>query len=240
MRRLVYIGERCPTLSVAAFRHALRALKGATGGSAGEFCPSVQLYLDVLSRARDLLLTPSPHPQDQFFLSAGLAADVASDPLFQLDNGFQSSATKAFNDRQTYLETQLQIQKRDGDRDAIKLAILRLADFYMQYGDLNASLNKYLESKEFVQQSHSAAVSLELIEIALQIIKSSILLVNMSHVKTQVQRAQRLMKEVAASAAQQASSTSSNAAAAEKEDSNTRIINCKLNAAMGLFHMKGQ
>jgi hypothetical protein len=90
--------------------------------------------------------------------------------------------------------------------------------------------------------------SQELLHISLAIIKCSILMLNMSHVKTQVQRAQRLVKDMqqAGGQAQAASSSSSASAAAaaagpsEKDEREFDVINCKLNAAHGLFHMKGK
>jgi hypothetical protein len=249
VRRQLFAAERCPVIAVEAFRDALRALKSAQPASSfsltssnsiatsaiQQLGPNPQLYQEVVMRARELLLTPSNQPEQQYFLSAGMAGKVASDPLFSADAAYHQQLTKNFAEIQNYLENQLLIQKRDGEREQIKVASLNLAEFYLNRGDLASSLNKYLESKEFVNQSSTPQTNMELLNIALNIIKNSILLMNMSHVKTQVQRAQRLWKEIAT--APQSASAPQDGTSTEKEG---RIINAKLNAAMGLFHLKGQ
>lgn len=251
IRRLLFAGERCPPIAVEAFREALKQLKSAqpltsfstSGGQSiatsavQPLGPNAQLYQEVVVRARDLLLTPSNQPEQQLFLSAGLAGAVATDPLFGLDHAFHQRLTKNFAEIQSYLENQLLVQKRDGERDQIKVASINLAEFYLNRGDLASSLNKYLESKEFVHQTSTPETNRELLNIALNIIKNSILLMNMSHVKTQVQRAQRLWKEIATQAAAAAAADGQDTTPIEKEG---RIVNSKLNAAMGLFHLKGQ
>lgn len=251
------MADHCPPLSVAAFRAAIGELKAAqpnsafsiSGGntllSAGitNIGPNPALYAELVSRARELLISPaSNQAEHQAFLSAGAAAKVASDSLFSFDQSFHTSQLRHFNEIQHNLENSLSVQKRDGEREQVKVALINLAEFYFNRGDLNASLNKYLESKEFVNQTATAHTNMELLNISLNIIKCSILMMNMSHVKTQVQRAQRLWKEVVA-CNQQASSgggaaAASSASNAEKEEREGKIIAAKLNAAIGLFNMK--
>jgi hypothetical protein len=89
VRRLLFIGERCPALSVEAFKAALSELKSAQPqrqfASSGaqpnpaalslpaQLGPNPSLYADVVQRAHQLLLTPGNQPEHQWFLSAGTA-----------------------------------------------------------------------------------------------------------------------------------------------------------------------
>ena len=256
LRRLFFIGDHCPAVAVEAFRECLRELVQArplasySNGSlagASSLGPNPQLYMDIIARARELLLTPSNQPEHQYFLSAGSAGGVASDPLFALDSNYMNAMNKNYHEVQHQLETQLQIQKRDGEREQIKAALWNLAEFYHHRGDFNGAINKYLESKEFVSQHASQSTNMELLQIALNIIKNSIQLTDLMHVKTQVQRAQRLVKEITSAAQQQqqqqqqqSSSSSSSTASFLPDSREARITNAKLNAAMGLHQLKGQ
>lgn len=266
VRRLIFAGERCPSIAVEAFRTAitdtkeaqpLRAFATAAGQTAAAISattplgPCAALYSEAITRARELLLQP-PTPQQPelaYFNSAGAAANIQSDPVFIPDQSCYQAAFRSFNDGQTTLEQQLLVQKRDGEREGIKVASLNLAQFYLNRGEVSHALNKYLEAKEFVTPQPGAQQSSELLHISMAIIKCSVLMINMSHVKTQVQRAQRILKEMqqagsASGQAQASSSAASSAAAAaggpsEKDEREFAVINCKLNAAHGLFHMKG-
>lgn len=269
VRRLLYIAERCPPLSVEAFREALTELKKAQPqrqfagadlaalSAPAPLGPNPSLYRDVVTRANELLLTPSAQAEHAFFLSAGASAGVGSDATFALDHPFYNSLVRAFNEGQQSLEQQLQMHKRDGERDSIKTAALNLAQFYLNRGDINAALNRFLEAKEFLappQSTGGAAAqaaaqhqfNLELLHTALAIIKCSCMLLNMSHVRTQVQRAQRIVRDIQTAgqvAAAQGASAPAGAAVSsglsEKDEREINIINCKLNAAHGLFHLKG-
>ena len=259
VRRLLFAAERCPPIAVEAFRIALQELKQAqplrsfataanqpTSALSGPMPlgPNTQLYQEVVTRARDLFLAPASQPEHVYFQSAAATAQVplAQDPLFSADQSFWSTLQRSFQESQSNLENQLLVQKRDGEREGIKVASLNLAQFYANRGELNHALNKYLEAKEFVTPQPGPQQSAELLHISLAIIKASVLMINMSHVKTQVQRAQRIVKEMQQAAAAPAATASAAAAggSSEKDERELDIINCKLNAAHGLFHMKGQ
>jgi len=263
IRRLQYIAERCPSLSVPAFRSALLALTSAsvptvfpsTSPSALTGCidlaPSESLYTETVSRARELLLTPSNQPEHAFFIAAGSEAGVAQDRLFSLDNNFLSNARRRNQQTIQSLESKILSYKREGEREGVHRATLQSADYLLSIGEVSAALNRYMEAKEHVAAGPGVHVAIDMLLICMNVIRCSILTTQMTQVKTQVQRAQRMLREIeqaigsgggGATPSTPASATTSPKSPGSSptvDEKVIKIINCKLNAAMGLFHLKG-
>jgi hypothetical protein len=120
----------------------------------------------------------------------------------------------------------------------------------------------FFSAKEFVTPQSGPQQQAEILHIALSIIRASILSMNLSHVKTQVQRAMRTVKEMqlsgggggaqpmalssptsgggGAAAASAAGAAGAGGNNADKNERELNIITSKLHAAHGLFHLKSQ
>jgi hypothetical protein len=166
IRRLLFIAERCPPLSVEAFRLALQELKAAQPQRSfapssnpaqlslpANLGPNPHLYAEVVTRAQVLLLQPSNQSEHAWFLSAGAAGRVAQDPLFAPDHAFFQSLQGNLDQAARGLEATLAQQKRDGEREGVKTALLNLAELYQNRGELNHALNKFMEGAIIFQHT---------------------------------------------------------------------------------------
>jgi len=106
------------------------------------------------------------------------------------DNNWVTNTNRNATDKLTKLESALSLQKRQEEREATRVVSQEIADHYLARGDLQTALAKYMETKDYVSTNQHT------IENALDIIKASIHMGSLSHIKTQVDRAKRVAGEL--------------------------------------------
>lgn len=195
IRRLLHIGERMsalstsspPSLSISLLQQSSSAFQLAIQSSLS--LGNLGLYMDSMSRAKEAL-------------KGNFAGGY--------DEKFVNTTTRALSDRVAKLEQDLMNAKRDSEREPTKRAYLALANAYLDRGEYSNALSKFVEAKDYCSGPDQLSVCIE-------IIKTSIHLGSLNHVKTQVQRAKSLLSAA---------------------NTDASLINSILNAASGLYNLK--
>jgi COP9 signalosome complex subunit 1 len=182
VQRLRYIGEKCPEKRLQAFQMAIEHLKKTL---------DTQTYTEVVSRAHELL------------------TDELGDD-YVLDQTWIGSQNRVAIDKQTKLESQLALTKRDEEVDPIRRCMEAIADHYWDRGDFSTSLAKQLEAKQV-----GFSKNIDKLENALNITKAAIFANTFSQIKKQYDAVRRI-----------------------KELKDQPLIEAKFNAAHGLYHLR--
>jgi len=122
IKRLLFIGERCPDVQLKAFRMAIDELKKSSNNT--------NMYLDAVSRAREMV------------------GDKLGEE-WGLDNNWVKNTNRVATEQQTRLEVELNNQKRDQERDPTRRAYEALGNFFMQRGDFTAALTNFTTMKDY-------------------------------------------------------------------------------------------
>jgi len=126
-QRLVYIGQRCPELQLAAFRAAVTDVKKVT--------LSPDLLADVVSSARECL---------------GSALGDA----YGLDEEWTRKVNRVFFDKMGRLENDLNVRSRENDKVKIRETLLATGHLFLERGDFTNAMSKYLEARDY-SSSHA-------------------------------------------------------------------------------------
>eukprot|EP00456_Euglypha_rotunda_P048990 TRINITY_DN3927_c0_g1_i9.p1 TRINITY_DN3927_c0_g1~~TRINITY_DN3927_c0_g1_i9.p1 ORF type:complete len:375 (+),score=80.51 TRINITY_DN3927_c0_g1_i9:172-1296(+) len=182
--RLRWIAEKLPEKRVQCYRLAIDHLKQTL---------DTQTYQEVVSKAREV------------------CGDELGDGYF-LDQTWIGSQNRAGIDKQTRLESQLALTKRDEETDPIRKCIEAIAEHHWDRGDYSTALAKYLEAK-----TTGFTNNIQKLENALDIIKAAIFANSYSQVKKQYDQVRRIIKEL---------------------KDVPLILEARFNAAHGLFHLR--
>jgi len=129
---------------------------------------------------------------------------------YLLDQAWIGSQNRVAIDKQTKLESQLQLTKRDEETDPIRRCMEAIAEHYWDRGDYATALAKHLEAKQVGFTNNIAKL-----DNALNIIKTAIFANTYSQIKKQYDAVRRI-----------------------KELKDLPLYEAKFNAAHGLYHLK--
>lgn len=140
------------------------------------------------------------------------AQEAHGSDAFPIDTQWCSNVTRQVQSRMQRLEDQLAVQKQNQDRSGIREAYMKLAELFVARGDYAAAVSKYVEARDFADSPQHQ------IDTSMALIKTSVFLRTMVHVKTEANRALGI----------------------DKDGVLTPVVVGRLKASLALYHLRNK